>query len=129
MSRPFVPMFAKSGRAAAAAAALLLSAGCATKHDLRDLRLELQALSVRQDSLLAALGRQNSVTQDTLRQQTNQLFEIRGDIARQLRSLQESIDRLAELTGQNQRTIAAVRDQMEGDRKSTRLNSSHPSSS
>jgi tol-pal system protein YbgF len=109
--------FLRPGRAAAWAAALLVLSGCATKHDLQDLRLDLRALAVRQDSILSALARQNAVTQDTLRRQTNQLFEIRGDIASQLRGLQQSIDRLAELTGQNQRTIAALRDQMEGLRQ------------
>ena len=105
---------ARMGRAAALAAALLLSAGCATKRDLRDLRVELRALSARQDSILAALARQNRVTQDTLRQQTNQLFEIRGDVSRQLQRILDDLSTLTELTGQNQRAIASIRDQLEG---------------
>lgn len=103
----------RTGRAAALAAALLLSAGCATKHDVRDLRLELLALSTRQDSLLAVLARQNAVTQDTLRSQTDRLFEIRGDVSRQLGRILDELVQLRELTGQNQRTIAALRDQVE----------------
>ena len=105
---------ARTGRAAALAAALLLSAGCATKRDVRDLRLELRALSARQDSILAALSRQNRLTQDTLRQQTNQLFEIRGDVSRQLQQISDDLSRLTELTGLNQRAIASIRDQLEG---------------
>ena len=108
----------RSGRAAALAAALLLSAGCATKHDLRDLRLDLQALSERQDSILAALARQNAVTQDTLRQQTNQLFEIRGDVSRQLTRILDALTQLRELTGTNQRTIMALREEIEQLRQS-----------
>jgi tol-pal system protein YbgF len=105
---------ARLSRAAAVAVALLLSAGCATKRDLRDLRDELRVLSARQDTILAALARQNAVTQDTLRQQTNQLFEIRGDVSRQLQRILDELSTLRELTGQNQRSIASVRDQLEG---------------
>jgi tol-pal system protein YbgF len=106
----------RAGRAAAVAVALLLSAGCATKRDLRDLRAEIRALSARQDTILVALARQNTVTQDTLRQQTNQLFEIRGDVSRQLQRIMDDLTRLTELTGQNQRAIASIRDQLEGMR-------------
>ena len=104
----------RASRAAALAAALLLSAGCATKRDLRDLRMEMRTLSARQDTILAALARQNAVTQDTLRQQTNQLFEIRGDVSRQLQRIMDDLARLTELTGQNQRAMASIRDQLEG---------------
>ncbi|MSR36279.1 MAG: tetratricopeptide repeat protein [Gemmatimonadetes bacterium] len=104
---------ARTGRAVALAAALLLSAGCATKRDLRDLRVELQALSARQDSILRVLARQNALTQDTLRRQTDQLFEIRGYVSRQLQRIMDEITTLRELTGQNQRSIAAVRELLE----------------
>jgi tol-pal system protein YbgF len=105
-------------RAAALAAALLISAGCATKGDLRALRLEMSGMAERQDSLLALLARQSASTQDTLRSQTDQLFEIRGDVSRQLQNILDELAMLRELTGQNQRTIAGVRDQMEGLRRS-----------
>ena len=105
-------------RAAALAAALLVCTGCvATKRDVRDLRAEIQALSARQDSILVALSRQNAVTQDTLRRQTDQLFEIRGDVSRQLQNILDEISRIGELTGQNQRAIASMRDQLEGLRR------------
>jgi tol-pal system protein YbgF len=107
-------LWSRASRAAALAVALLLSAGCATKRDLRDLQVELRSLSARQDTILAALARQNRVTQDTLRQQTNQLFEIRGDVARQLQRILDDLSRLTELAGQNQRSIASIRDQLEG---------------
>jgi tol-pal system protein YbgF len=104
----------RASRAVAVAAVLLLSAGCATKRDVSDLRAEIRALSSRQDTILAALARQNAVTQDTLRQQTNQLFEIRGDVSRQLQRIMDDLSRLTELAGQNQRSIASIRDQLEG---------------
>ena len=103
------------GRAAAMAAALLVStSGCATKGDLRRIGVSISAVSARQDSMLAALTRQNSITQDTLRRQGDQLFEVRGDVSRQLQQILDQLATLTELTGQNQRTIAMVRDQLEG---------------
>lgn len=103
----------RSGRAAALAAALLVSSGCATKGDLRRLGVDISALTARQDSMLAALTRQNAVTQDTIRRQGDQLFEVRGDVSRQLQQILDQLSTLTELTGQNQRTIAAVRDDLE----------------
>jgi len=93
----------------AAAASL---GGCATKGDLRNLRLEIQALSARQDSLLAALRRQSLQTQDTVREQGRALFDFRGDVLRQLREIDESLTRLEAMVGENQRGIVGMRDQM-----------------
>jgi tol-pal system protein YbgF len=95
------------------AVALLASAGCATKGDLRRLGVEINSLNTRQDSLLAALTRQNTVTQDSLRRQGDALFDVRGDLSRQLQRILDELATLRELTGQNQRTIASVRDQIE----------------
>lgn len=104
-------------RAAALAAALLMFSGCATKGDLRSMTDEVRALAVRQDSMLAVLTQQNAVTQDTLRRQADQLFEVRGDVSRQLQRILDELASLRELTGQNQRVIASVRDQLEGFRR------------
>ena len=106
--------FKRTIGAAALAAALLVSTGCATKGDLRALRVEMSALAERQDSVLAAIERQNLVTQDTLRRQNDQLFEIRGDVSRQLQRILDELATLRELTGQNQRTIASMVRQLEG---------------
>jgi len=104
-------------RAAAIAAALIASTACATKGDLRAVRLELTGLAERQDSLLSVLARQNASTQDTLRLQNDQLFAIRGDVSRQLEQILDELVTLLELTGQNQRGIASLRDQLEGLRR------------
>ena len=85
---------------------------CATKSDIRDLHDELLALAARQDSLMAQLRMEAISTQDTLRTQSDQLFDFRGDIARQLQSIAQSLARLEALTGENQRGIASVRDQL-----------------
>ncbi|MEQ9569987.1 MAG: tetratricopeptide repeat protein, partial [Longimicrobiales bacterium] len=101
-----------AGRAAVLLAALV-STGCATKGDLRDLQMELRAMAAQNDSLMTELRRQNRSTQDTIRRTSNQLFEIRGDVATRLGGIEDSLDRLAELVGQNQRTMASIRDQLE----------------
>lgn len=101
-----------AGRTAVLLAALV-SGGCATKGDIRNLRTEMQVLSARQDSLMVELQRQQQSTRDTLRQASNQLFEIRGDVASRLDALEVTLERLTELVGQTQRSLAAVRDQLE----------------
>ena len=106
-----------SSRAAALAAALFVSVGCATKGDLRRVEAEMAGLAERQDSLLALMAREAASTQDTLRSQNDQLFEIRGDVSRRLQRILDELVTLRELTGQNQRTIASVRDQLEGLRR------------
>lgn len=98
---------------AAVLLAALASTGCATKGDLRNLQMEMRSLAARQDSLMVELRRQNLSTRDTIRQTSDQLFAIRGDVASRLERIESSLDRLAELVGQNQRTMASVRDQLE----------------
>ncbi len=103
-----------------AVAALILAlplAGCATKHDIRDLHDQMVELAARQDSLVRELKRQARVTQDTLRTQSDQLFDFRGDVSRQLRSIAETLTTLEALAGENQRGIAGIRDQLANMRR------------
>ncbi len=92
-------------------AAALAVASCATKGDMRNVQVELRALAARQDSLLNELRRETRSTQDTVRQQANQLFDFRGDLSSTLRSMSESLTRLEAIAGENQRGIAGMRDQ------------------
>lgn len=112
-----MPTFSGAGRAFVALAALLSVSACATKGDLRTVSNEIRALSARQDSILAELRYQSSVTQDTLRTTVRDLFQIRGELVRRLTEIQDDLDRLAELTGENQRGIASLRDQMDAARR------------
>jgi len=100
------------------AAAVVFASGCATKGDLRNVQLEIRALAVRQDSLMAQMRRDMLVTQDTVRGQSLQLFDFRGEIFRQLRDIADGLSRLEALTGQNQRGISGVRDQLANLRRS-----------
>ncbi|HKJ03399.1 MAG TPA: tol-pal system protein YbgF [Longimicrobiales bacterium] len=95
-----------------AAAVVAFTGGCATKGDLRNVQLEIRALAARQDSLLSQMRRDMLSTQDTVRGQSLQLFDFRGEIFRQLREIADGLSRLEALTGENQRGIAGVRDQM-----------------
>ncbi len=107
-----------AGRAAVLLA-VLVSTGCATKGDLRNIQTEMRSLAVRQDSMMAELRRQNLSTRDTIRQTSDQLFEIRGDVGSRLDRIETALERLTELVGQNQRTMASIRDQMESGARRT----------
>ena len=93
-------------------AALAVLGGCATKGDIRNLQTEVRSLALRQDSMLAQLRIEARSTQDTLRETTDQLFSFRGDIASQLREISQALTRIEALSGENQRGIAQVRDQL-----------------
>jgi tol-pal system protein YbgF len=110
----------QAARAVGAAAAAVVLGGCATKSDIRDLRTqllaEMRAQSTRQDSLIAMLQRATSSTQDTLRTQTDQLFDFRGEITRLLQQITQGQARLEAIVGENQRGIASLRGQTAGGR-------------
>jgi tol-pal system protein YbgF len=93
-------------------------AGCATKGDIRDLQSELRSLAFRQDSLLAELRGEMLSAQDTIRGQSAQLFDFRGELFRQLRELSDGISRLEALAGENQRGIVGIRDELANLRRS-----------
>jgi tol-pal system protein YbgF len=101
-----------ASRALALLAVIVLTPACATKGDLRDVQTEIEALRQDQAQLLQELQRQREVTVDTLRQQTSAIGEFRGSVAQQLRQVVAEIERLGELTGQNQRTLSQIRDQL-----------------
>jgi tol-pal system protein YbgF len=94
----------------------LVPSGCATKGDLRDLQGEIRSLATQQEQAIRELEALNLAVQDTLRGQTDALFESRGDILRRLQALEQELITLQELTGQNQRTLQAIRDLLEARR-------------
>lgn len=82
------------------------------KGDIRTLQDEIRAMAARQDSLIATLAFEAQQTQDTLRTQSNQMFDFRGDIARRLQQIDQRLQRLEAIAGENQRGMAAIRDQL-----------------
>ncbi len=101
-----------AARAFLAVAAVSTLGGCAMKSDIRDLQGEIRTLTVRQDSLITELRMATAMTQDTLRTQSGQLFDFRGDVLRLLREVRDELGQMRALTGENQRGIAMLRDQM-----------------
>jgi tol-pal system protein YbgF len=112
-----IPTLSGAARTALVLAALVPVSGCATKGDLRSVSAELREVSARQDSILAELRYQSGLTQDTLSMTVRDLFQIRGELVRRLTDIQDDLDRLTELTGENQRAMAQVRDQMVTQRR------------
>lgn len=94
----------------------LTLSGCATKRDLRDLQTEIQALAEQQRNALGQIEGLNLAVQDTLREQSDALYESRGEILRLLRQVEQQLITLQELTGQNQRALTMLRDLVESGR-------------
>lgn len=115
--RAVIPL--PASRAVTALLAVVTSAaGCATKGDLRNVQTEIRALAARQDSVLAELRRQRALTVDTLGRQTRELTaDLRGDVSQRLRDIDETLDRLEELAGQNANAIASLRNEMVAGRR------------
>lgn len=112
-----IPTPRRAARAFLAFAAVLSVSACATKGDLRDVRAEIRSVYARQDSILAELRFQSSVTQDTLISTTRELFNIRGDVVRRLQNIEDDIDRLAESVGLLTNSVSSIRDQMATSRQ------------
>lgn len=106
-----------TARVLATLAVAVVSSGCAMKGDIRMLQDELRAVAARQDSLMAVLADRTASTQDTLRTQGDQMFDLRGDLNRQLQQVNQSLVRLEAIAGQNQQGLIAVRDQLVNARR------------
>jgi tol-pal system protein YbgF len=88
--------------------------GCATKADLRDVQSELRALSAQQREVFSELAGLNLAVQDTLRGQSDALFESRGETIRRLREMEQELITIQELLRLNLQGLATVRDLLEG---------------
>lgn len=101
-----------AGRVLAISAVAFTLGGCAMKADVRLVQEELRAVAAQQDSLIAELRMEARQTQDTLRTQSDQMFDFRGDLARRLQQIEQSLTRLEALAGENQRGMTSIRDQL-----------------
>lgn len=93
--------------------AVPLLSGCATKGDMRDLQSEVRRLYERQDSILMRLEALTRANRDSILTMSDVVFDLRGDLGQQLGEIRNQLVTLQELTGQNQRSLAALRDQVE----------------
>lgn len=99
--------------------ALLVTGACASKGDLESMHFEMRAIAARQDSILMeqnrliqALTADVGSTEGRLRQQSGEIFDLRGGISGELREHSEALARLESLVGENQRGIAAMRQEL-----------------
>lgn len=110
------PSFLPASRTLVLLAGLVSVTGCATKQDIRDLRDELtdelRLVAAAQDSLRVELRRQSMETQDTLRNASRELGDIRGDVLTTLNRIGTQLGQIQELVGQNSLNISSLRDQM-----------------
>lgn len=118
-SSGFEPLFTgiRLRRGALSLVALLVGAlmtGCATKKDVRSLQEEIAELAERQEAAIQRLEALTAATQDTVQGQSESLFSLRGETLRALNRISDDLVVLQELTGQNQRDLMAIRDQMAG---------------
>jgi tol-pal system protein YbgF len=96
-----------NGRLLALAVVLAITAGCATKRDLRDLRDEMNANRVAQENLLREIQRQNVAILDSL---STQDVRLRGDLTNQLLQMDRQLVQIQELTGQGQQQLSQLRE-------------------
>ncbi len=118
---------ATAARVLTIAAVAVTFSGCAMKGDIRLLQEEMRVMSARQDSLMYELRVEAQSAQDTLvRAQSDQMFDFRGDISRQLQQISQSLIRLEAIAGENQRGLSSVRDQLANIRRMPATNATRP---
>jgi len=102
-------------------AGIVSVSGCATKQDIRDLRSEildeLHRVAASQDSLRQEILLQSLQTQDTIRNASREMVDIRGDVLTTLNRIGAQLGQIQELVGQNSLNISSLRDQMDAVRR------------
>lgn len=92
-----------------AVALIPLLAGCATKRDLRDLQSEVDRMRQEQASTLRQIQEQNRQLLDSL---ISHNARMRGDFSNRFTEVDRQLVQIQELTGQSQRRINELRDQI-----------------
>jgi tol-pal system protein YbgF len=91
----------------------LLTGACATKGDIRDLRMDILALQAKQDSLYRESLRQAGTLADSVRMTSEMLRTTRGQLSNQIKQLSEMLVTMQELMGQSQQRINELRASLE----------------
>ncbi|MDT8368530.1 MAG: tetratricopeptide repeat protein [Longimicrobiales bacterium] len=98
--------------------ALFVTTACATKNDLRDLQLELRrelrAVQARQDSLLAEIRSTQATSRATRDATEREFMDTRGSLLTELRTISTQMQRIEELSGQNQIAIQSLSQRVDG---------------
>ncbi|HEX6558537.1 MAG TPA: outer membrane protein assembly factor BamD, partial [Longimicrobiales bacterium] len=104
----------RRGHTLAPIVCLAVLTGCvATKQDVRVLRQDITALQMRQDSLYRESARRMSAQADSVRGLTELLRATRGQLANQLRQLQEMVVTLQELSGQSAQSVRQLQERIQ----------------
>lgn len=107
----------------AALSAVALSAGCATKADVRSLQEQMLAMQARQDSLLAEMKREEAETRSKI---TDEVVALGGMIRHNQQTTEERLARLETMTGYAQREVAQVQQQIRAGLEQIRTQASAP---
>jgi tol-pal system protein YbgF len=103
--------------------AVPLLGACATKRDLRDLRLEMEAMRSSQETLLREISRQQELLLDSMNVQD---VRLRGDLANRLLQLERQLVQVQELTGQGQQRLADLRQEIRAQEEAIRAAGAAP---
>lgn len=98
------------GRLVLAAAMVGLLAGCATKRDVQDLQLAMDAQRMHQDSMFRVLIGRTEAMLDSISRQN---VQVRGDLSTRLLAIERQLVQIQELSGQNQAQLGQLRRQIE----------------
>lgn len=102
--------------ATATLAGLLALGACSTRGDLERMEetmvAEFRELNERQDSLVREVRQLRQSVLDSLEAREGEALGDRGELGRRLDQLRDQLGRVAELTGQNQRTMALLREEI-----------------
>ncbi|MFW6193009.1 MAG: tetratricopeptide repeat protein [Gemmatimonadota bacterium] len=100
----------------AALAGLVVLGACSTRGDLERMEetmvAEFRELNERQDSLAREVRDLRLAVLDSLSAREDEALGARGELGRRLDQFRDQLGRIAELTGQNQRTMARLREEM-----------------
>lgn len=101
-------------------AVLVVLGGCSTRSDLERVEetmiAEFRELNERQDSLAREVRDLRRAVLDSLSAREGEALGVRGELGRRLDQLRDQLGRVAELTGQNQRTMARLRREIAASR-------------
>lgn len=98
------------GRVLLAAALALGAAGCATKRDVQQLQLSMDAQRAHQDSVFRVLSARIEATLDSVSRQN---VRMRGDLSGRLLAMERQLVQIQELSGQSQAQMNQLRRQIE----------------
>jgi tol-pal system protein YbgF len=91
----------------------LMTSACATKGDIRNLRMDIASLQAKQDSLYRESLRQAGTLADSVRMTSEMLRTTRGQLSNQIKQLSDMLVTVQELMGQSQQRINQLRESLE----------------